>query len=70
MPMGDETWSRRATMPSKKSKTAPRMTKAKASVVSPVKAKDVAMQPEIRLQHVILLGICFLKFIVILSTWR
>ena len=38
LPMGDDTWSRRAAMPSKKSKTAPMMMNAKARVNRPIVA--------------------------------
>ena len=58
-PMGDETLSSRATNPSKKSKIAPIIMKIKASSKSPLSEKAVAMQPEIRLQQVSALGICF-----------
>ena len=55
----EDTWSRRAVIPSKKSKTAPMIMKSNAVVKSPWKAKYVAMQPEMRLQQVIVFGICF-----------
>ena len=55
-------------MPSKKSKTAPIIIHSNATFISPVKANAVAMQPEIKLQHVMLLGICF--FIIIRLFFR
>lgn len=58
--MGDDTPKRRADMPSKKSKTAPITIHAKASLGSKYKAQVMAMQPERRLQQVMVLGICFL----------
>lgn len=63
LPIGDETCSRRALMPSKKSNTAPMIIHNNAIFGFPPKANDVAMQPETRLQQVIVFGICFLILI-------
>ncbi len=63
LPIGDETCSKRALIPSKKSKVAPMIIHNKAISGFPPKANDVAMQPDIRLQHVIVLGICFFMLI-------
>ena len=63
LPIGDETCSKRALMPSKKSKTAPMIIHNSAISGFPPKANDVAMQPEMRLQQVIVFGICFLILI-------
>ena len=58
-------------MPSKKSKTAPRMMKAKAHSCLPSKAKHVAMQPEIRLQQVMELGMLRVMMLAMVSgVWR
>ena len=59
-PNGDDTRRRRATIPSKKSKTAPSTINAIASSKLHLKAITQAIQPENRLQQVIVLGICFL----------
>ena len=45
-------------MPSKKSKTAPRIINNSATERLPVTAWAVAIAPQIRLQQVMLLGIC------------
>ena len=58
-PSAPETPKRRAMNPSKKSKTAPRTMKSSAMVSAPLMAKWMAMQPQMRLQLVIELGICF-----------
>ena len=58
-PIGDETCKRRATIPSKKSNTAPSTMNAIASSKLHLKAITHATQPENRLQQVIVLGICF-----------
>ena len=57
LPIGDDTLSKRADMPSKKSNTAPTIIHNRAMRISPRKALYVAIQPEIRLQHVIEFGI-------------
>lgn len=72
MPIGEETCSNRALMPSKKSNIAPMIMKSNARSMSPVKAKDVAIQPEKRLQQVMELGMWrVMKFaIFVISFWR
>ena len=62
LPIGELTFSKRAAIPSKKSNTAPIIINSNATSILPAKAKPIAMQPEIRLQQVILLGICFFIF--------
>ena len=64
-PISLETCNSRADIPSKKSKTAPRMMNSIACSGNPFIADTVAMQPEIRLQHVMVFGICF--FIIFLT---
>lgn len=59
LPMGEETPSKRALMPSKKSNTAPIMIHVSAQRGEPPKAQAVAMQPETRLLQVRVLGMCF-----------
>ena len=54
--MGDDTWRMRALIPSKKSKAAPVIIHTRAILASNAKAYPVAMQPDIRLQQVIALG--------------
>ena len=66
-PMGDDTFNRRADIPSKKSNTAPITIQQSANLASPMKANVVAIHPEMRLQQVILLGICFLIPIVLVD---
>ena len=58
-PNGEETPKRRATIPSKKSNTAPSTMKSIAYSNFPEKAITHATQPEKRLQQVIAFGICF-----------
>ena len=59
LPMGELTLSSRALMPSKKSNTAPTIIMMSARLKLLLKANHVAMQPEMRLQQVMALGICF-----------
>ena len=61
-PIGDDTISSLADIPSKKSKAAPITIHRSAVSNCPWKAKDVAMHPEMRLQEVMVLGICFFTF--------
>ena len=56
LPMGEETPNSLALIPSKKSNTAPMTIHSRASSGLFTKANDVAMQPEMRLQQVIELG--------------
>ena len=58
-PSAPETPKRRAMNPSKKSKTAPRTMNSSAMASAPLMAKWMAMQPQMRLQDVMELGICF-----------
>jgi hypothetical protein len=60
-PIGELTPRSRALIPSKKSNVAPMIIQVKDISAFPPKAKAVAMQPEMRLQHVIVLGMCLLK---------
>jgi hypothetical protein len=59
LPMAEDTWSRRAAKPSKKSNVAPRMMNANATLKFPLRAYCVATQPHTRLQQVMVLGMCF-----------
>lgn len=59
LPIGDATLSNRADIPSTKSKQTPMIIHTKASFISPLNAIIVAIHPEIRLQHVNVLGTCF-----------
>ena len=56
LPMGEDTLSRRAVNPSKKSNTAPIIINRKAMRGLASKANFTAMQPEMRLQQVMPLG--------------
>lgn len=56
LPSGPDTFNLRAIMPSKKSKTAPKSIKKKAGVNLLCAAKMTEMQPQIKLQLVIILG--------------
>lgn len=56
-PSNEGTCNKRATIPSKKSKTAPNMIKRNAVLMFPLNAKEMAMHPDNRLQHVSVLGI-------------
>jgi hypothetical protein len=58
-PRGDDTLNKRATIPSKKSNTAPNTINSIALSNFPEKAITQATHPEKRLQQVIVLGICF-----------
>ena len=60
LPIGDDTWSSRALMPSKKSKAAPITIHRSAMSTLPEKAWNVAIHPAMRLQDVSVLGIIFL----------
>ena len=64
LPIGLDTPRTRAVIPSKKSKTAPRMMNSRAISGMPNKANTVATHPEIRLQQVIVFGICFFIFMI------
>ena len=59
LPIGLDTPRTRAVIPSKKSKTAPRMMNSNAISGMPYNANTVATHPEMRLQQVIVFGICF-----------
>ena len=59
LPIGLDTPRSRAVNPSKKSKTAPRTMKSRARGSAPPIAKWIAIQPQMRLQQVMELGICF-----------
>ena len=59
LPMGDCTFSNRATMPSKKSNTAPRNMNAAARSRFIFMACQVAKAPQVRLDNVIVFGMCF-----------
>ncbi len=71
LPMGDDTFRKRADMPSKKSNVAPTSMHIKAILASPVKTKQVAMQPEMRLLHVSALGMFLLMklLICVVEVW-
>lgn len=60
LPMGDDTCRSRAAIPSKKSNMAPMTIHSNDHSNMPRNAKCVAMQPEMRLQQVMLLGICLM----------
>ena len=60
----------RALIPSKKSNTAPMMMNKKAMLIWPPRAKTVATQPEIRLQQVRVLGMCFFIIFIKLTSYK
>ena len=59
-PIGELTFNNRADIPSKKSNTAPMIIHVNDISILPLKAYAMAIQPDIRLQQVIVLGMCFL----------
>lgn len=71
LPMGEDTLRKRADMPSKKSNVAPARIHIKAILASPVKTRQVAMQPEMRLQQVSALGMFLLMklLICVVEVW-
>ena len=58
-PIGDFTFNKRATIPSKKSKIPEKITKYAAVSKLPLNAKTIPIQPEKRFAQVIALGRCF-----------
>lgn len=62
LPISDFTLSKRATIPSKKSKIPENNTKYAAVSNSPLKAKTIPIQPENKLAQVIAFGMCFFMF--------
>ena len=64
-PIGDDTWSKRATIPSKKSNIAPMIINKKAYLKRAPNAKYTAIHPEMRLLHVSMLGMVFFNLLII-----
>ena len=61
LPMGEAAWRRRAARPSRKSNPTAMKMNVAAIGYAPLKAAIVAMQPQIRLQQVRALGMCWAK---------